>query len=259
MLIAIAASWALMDMSTKAVKIYAKAVPDTTFVQLEKAFRNKHFNVYVIGVVSRQPTVSSPTLFRALTRHQEADESKPHTIISLQGKMNCKYQVRFSLTAYPKRKATAEGWPPSPEDNLKRLEDAGFVEDRGVSKCSNCNGEAEPQPRPSPQMPRPRTDFGPRAEMGHIAKMCKEDKREVEHTRVLCVNCGEEGHRARDCAKERVDPNVCRNCKSVAIRVIGRPGPTVLTRARQENWAPGRRLRGAAFGRGRRVQALQRE
>ena len=130
-------------------------MPDTTFRQLEKAFRNKHFNVYIIGVVSRQPTVASPTLFRALTRHQEADESKPHTIISLQGKRNCKYQVRFSMTAYPKRKATAEGWPPSPEENLKRLLDAGFVEDRGVSKCTNCNGEAEPEPRPSSQVPGP--------------------------------------------------------------------------------------------------------
>lgn len=52
-------------------------------------------------------------------------------------------------------------------------------------------------------------------ELGHVAKFCKEDKREIEHVKVKCFNCGEEGHRTRDCPQERVDPNVCRNCKSV--------------------------------------------
>lgn len=58
--------------------------------------------------------------------------------------MNCRYVVQFSLSPYPKRKATAGGWPPSPAENLKRLEDAGVVEDRGVPKCTNCGGKPRP-------------------------------------------------------------------------------------------------------------------
>lgn len=30
---------------------------------------------------------------------------------------------------------------------------------------------------------------------------------------VQCVYCSEEGHRARDCPKERVNPHACKNCK----------------------------------------------
>lgn len=30
---------------------------------------------------------------------------------------------------------------------------------------------------------------------------------------VQCVYCQEEGHRARDCPKERINPHACKNCK----------------------------------------------
>ncbi len=51
------------------------------------------------------------------------------------------------------------------------------------------------------------------AELGHIAKFCKEEKATIERTEVSCVNCEEVGHRARDCTKDRVDRFACRNCK----------------------------------------------
>lgn len=33
--------------------IYAKAIPDMTFLELENSFRSKHFNTYIIAIVSR--------------------------------------------------------------------------------------------------------------------------------------------------------------------------------------------------------------
>ncbi|KAI9818739.1 MAG: hypothetical protein M1826_001327 [Phylliscum demangeonii] len=161
------------------VKVYAKAVEHTTFVQLENAFRVHDFNTFIIGIEVQE------------------EEGKVHTMMNLQGKPNCKYLIQFSLRAHPKRKSTAPGWPSSTEENTARLADAGFMEDRGIPKCSNCNGRSSHQ-------------------LGHTNKFCKEDKREVEHTKVKCINCGEEGHRVRDCKVARVDPNTCRNC--------GKPG-----------------------------------
>lgn len=38
----------------------------------------------------------------------------------------------------------APGWPASPEENLKRLEDAGIPLDRGVPRCGNCSGTVHP-------------------------------------------------------------------------------------------------------------------
>ncbi|KAI9786353.1 MAG: hypothetical protein M1816_008014 [Peltula sp. TS41687] len=158
----------------EAIKIYAKAVPDTTFVQLEKAFRGQNFNVHIMAI--------------------EVDEFQEqlHTPINLQGKLKCKYKVHLALHPHPKRRSTAQGWPETTDENLERLADAGFMEDRGIGKCPNCG------------------------ELGHSAKFCKEEKKIVDLPRVKCINCGEEGHRSRDCQQERVDPTACRNC--------GKPG-----------------------------------
>lgn len=72
---------------------------------------------------------------------QEVQESKPHTIVNLQGIVNCKYVVQFAKSQQPKRTVTAHTWPPSAEVNMQRLESAGFMEDRHLSKCINCGGE----------------------------------------------------------------------------------------------------------------------
>lgn len=62
-------------------------------------------------------------------------------LINLQGKLNCKYVVGFYFSHKPQRATLRERWPPSVEENLTRLEDAGLPYDRQIPKCSNCGGE----------------------------------------------------------------------------------------------------------------------
>ena len=69
---------------------------------------------------------------------KEQAVSDTHTIINLQGKIDQKYAVSVQHTAKPRRAKFAEGWPPTPEENLTRLTEAGFVMDRMVPKCGNC-------------------------------------------------------------------------------------------------------------------------
>ena len=47
----------------------------------------------------------------------------------------------FNFSPNPKRAREREGWPASPAENLERLKDAGIPMDRGVPKCSNCDGK----------------------------------------------------------------------------------------------------------------------
>lgn len=52
-------------------------------------------------------------------------------------------------------------------------------------------------------------------EMGHTIRGCSEEALEVDRVGVKCVNCDENGHRARDCPEPRKDKFACRNCKYV--------------------------------------------
>ena len=61
--------------------------------------------------------------------------------MNLQGKLDCKYVVGYFYSAKPQRAHLKEGWPPTPEENMERLKDAGIQVDRGVPKCTNCNGK----------------------------------------------------------------------------------------------------------------------
>lgn len=50
------------------------------------------------------------------------------------------------------------------------------------------------------------------AELGHTSAHCKEEKTEREKVEIKCANCGEIGHRVRDCKQKRVNKFGCRNC-----------------------------------------------
>lgn len=63
------------------------------------------------------------------------------TLVNLQGKLDCKYEVGFFFSDQPQRPILKEVWPKSSADNVKRLEDAGTPMDRGIPKCSRCSGE----------------------------------------------------------------------------------------------------------------------
>lgn len=72
---------------------------------------------------------------------QEKELPKTQTFVNLQGELDQKYQVGFHLSDKPRRKSQEEAWPSSKEENLERLKDAGLPMDRGIPKCTRCDGK----------------------------------------------------------------------------------------------------------------------
>ncbi|RMY53943.1 hypothetical protein D0865_04985, partial [Hortaea werneckii] len=143
----------------KAILSYVKAWPEVTFEELENVFRESEMHTHLIA--------------------KEQEVSDTHTIVNLAGKQDQKFVVSIQFSEKPRRAAFAAGWPPSKEENLVRLSQAGWPMDRMVPKCVNCN-------------------------VGHFSRDCPEREPEI------CRNCQKEGHRAKDCTEERVI--ICRNC-----------------------------------------------
>lgn len=71
---------------------------------------------------------------------QEKELPSTWTFVDLQGKLDCTYSVGYYKSPKARRHNAKEGWPPSPEENLERLQDAGMAMDRGIPRCSNCSG-----------------------------------------------------------------------------------------------------------------------
>ena len=109
------------DFFAQAFKVYSKAAPDATYEDLELAFRRCGFNTYLIATENELP--------------------KTHTHINLQGELDKTYKVGFHLSAKPKRETLRQGWPETPEENIERLKDTGLSMERGIPKCSRCDGE----------------------------------------------------------------------------------------------------------------------
>lgn len=101
-------------------------MPDSTYHELEAAFRNMKFNTYLIA--------KKKELFNT------------QTLVNIQGKLNCTYEVGFYFSDKPQRKSAKEGWPESAELNLERLKDAGLPMDRGIPKCGRCGGKSWTSP-----------------------------------------------------------------------------------------------------------------
>ena len=187
-----------------------KAVPDTTFSQLESAFRLHKCNVYLIGYVRQ----SERQLQRIDMSRQEKEIGDTFTLMNLQGKLNCKYTVGYYFSPKAPRANLKEGWPPTPEENKNRLHDAGLPVEKGIPKCSNCNG------RFASLCGDTADEISP-TELGHTAKSCPQERVEPgSKTEIRCVVCDEIGHRARDCTKPRVDKFACKNCGSVVINPV---------------------------------------
>lgn len=107
-----------LDDVKEALAKYVKAIPEMTYVVLEKAFRTQELGVYVIAL--------------------ERELSQTYTNMDLQGNLDRTYTISYRLSEKPKRPKEAEGWPTSAEENMQRLEDAGEPVDRGVPLCGNC-------------------------------------------------------------------------------------------------------------------------
>lgn len=106
----------------QAILQYAKAYPEVSFEELETVFREANFNTYLIA--------------------KKQDVASTHTIVNLRGIGDQSYVVSIQFSAKPKRAKFSEGWPGTPEENLARLAEAGFIMDRMVPKCDNCGGES---------------------------------------------------------------------------------------------------------------------
>ncbi|KAL4896780.1 hypothetical protein BDV59DRAFT_113385 [Aspergillus ambiguus] len=123
-------AWALLKQASddkdfddfrEGLKIYSKAVPEATYLDIEKRMREENFYFYLIAL------------------EREVDIN--FTLINLQGKLNCKYCVGLYNKPKPQRAYLKDRWPVSVEENLERLADAGLPHDRLVPLCRICNGE----------------------------------------------------------------------------------------------------------------------
>ncbi len=154
----------------QALKAYCKAVPDSTYHELEAAFRNMGFNTHLIA--------KKKELFTT------------QTLVNIQGKIDCTYEVGFYFSDKPQRKSAKEGWPESKEDNMERLKDAGLPMDRGIPKCGRCGGEFC-----TFQSWRRRGYFiyadSYHLELGHTVRGCKDEAEEITRVIVKCANCDE--------------------------------------------------------------------
>ena len=93
---------------------YVKAVPDSTYVHLESAFRNEHLNIYLIAI--------------------EKELAPTFTNMDLQGNLDRQYSITYRMSDKHARPKEKDAWPSSPEENLERLANAGEPVDRGIPK-----------------------------------------------------------------------------------------------------------------------------
>ena len=92
-----------------------------------------------------------------LTHLQEAEVIGNRTIVNLQGVPDQKFIIKLQLGPKPKRRnLVAASHPQSPEENLQRLAEAGFLMEAFTAYCTNCRSK------------------------GHITRACPEEKRQVE-------------------------------------------------------------------------------
>ncbi|KAI9712218.1 MAG: hypothetical protein M1812_006953 [Candelaria pacifica] len=206
-----------LDDFREALKIYSKAVPHTTYQQLEKTFRENSFNVHLIAIEKEIPAT--------------------HVIVDLQGKLDCQYQVSYHRSAKPRIPGSAAKWPTTPEENMERLGDAGMVVDRQVIKCE-LGHSAKFCPEDKATIERVEVKCVNCEEVGHRARDCTKERydrfacrncKKSGHTAAEfghfakdcptksgdngCRNCGEEGHQAKECEKPKNPANAkCRNC-----------------------------------------------
>jgi hypothetical protein len=121
-------AWALIEKAAKerdiddaksAIKAYSKSSPDTTYEELEKAFRAQDIPLWLIAI--------------------EKPLAMTLTNMDLQGNLGKKYTVTYRLQWNPPRPRERELWPKDPAENLERLKDAGEPVPGGLPKCRNCD------------------------------------------------------------------------------------------------------------------------
>ncbi|GAP83159.2 putative zinc knuckle transcription factor protein [Rosellinia necatrix] len=183
-----------VDDVKNAIQQYAKACPDTTYRDLEIAFRTQNIGVYLIAM-------ENPCLISTFTH------------MDLQGNLDKKYKINYRFGPNPVRPRERGLWPSDAVDNLARLDDAGEPVGRGLSKCSNCNELGHISKNcPQEKMEKERVVIMcfNCTQPGHRMRDCRQKRVD----KFACKNCGQGGHKAADCPEPRVaGPDVeCRKC-----------------------------------------------
>lgn len=109
-----------IDDVKEAIQVYVKSAPDTTYADLERAFRAQDVPVWLIAI--------------------EKTLAATFTNMDLQGCLGKKYTVTYRFQWNPPRPRDRELWPKDVNENIERLSDAGEVVYGGLPKCSNCDG-----------------------------------------------------------------------------------------------------------------------
>ncbi|KAL2269184.1 hypothetical protein VTJ83DRAFT_4030 [Remersonia thermophila] len=202
-----------IDDIKEAIQIYVKASPETTYVDLERLFRDQEIPIWLIAIEREL----LPTL----------------TLMDLQGNLNKKYKVTYRTQWNATRPSERLLWPKDVDENLERLKNAGEPTDRMVPKCSNC-GEVGHGARSCPQekLEKPNTSeirCYNCNETGHRVRDCPVPRVD----RFACKNCGESGHKVADCPKPRSTDDVeCRNCGELGHRAKDCPKPRDMSRVK---------------------------
>jgi hypothetical protein len=108
-----------IDDVKEAIQIYVKSSAETTYAELERAFRDQDVPVWLIAI--------------------EKALAATFTNMDLQGNLGKKFTVTYRFQWNPPRPRDRELWPKDVDENIERLKDAGEVVYGGLPKCSNCD------------------------------------------------------------------------------------------------------------------------
>ncbi|KAI6487947.1 hypothetical protein MCOR11_008647 [Pyricularia oryzae] len=164
-----------------------EAVADDDMFDAKEAIR---------AYVKALPNTDFVALENALRKHDvgvfliamELEMEETMTNMDLQGNLGKKYSVTYRFSGRCPRPRDRQAWPKDAGENLERLKEAGDMVKTLVPRCRNCDA------------------------LGHDRRQCPEDPIEKQQQAITCFNCGETGHRVRDCTTPRVDKFACKNC-----------------------------------------------
>ncbi|KAF7713926.1 Zinc finger CCHC-type domain-containing protein [Penicillium ucsense] len=157
-----------------ALEAYSKAVPDATFVDIEKRLRAEKCGLFLIAQTFRT--------------------SEDSTLIDLQGRVNCTFRVGWFKSPEQDRPFLKGMWPKDAEHNLSRLEEAGFECPSYRRECDHCGGHVSEDCRfitgehDLQEIKCPNCGLA-----GHRLRDCKSAR--------VCRECGVGGHTTIACPK----------------------------------------------------------
>lgn len=178
----------------------ADVSPEVAWAKLERAVAERDVDDAKEAVDEYVKALGGATTYRELQEAMFAQNislffmplerplQKVYTNMDLHGNLGKKYSISYRFSEKPRRAIEAPLFPNSREELLARLDDAGKTVPDGRTLCRNYE------------------------ELGHIAKSCPQEKRMgPEQPKISCSNCGEDGHRIRNCMR-------LKHCKALMSR-----------------------------------------